>query len=171
MIDMDRLDEGIAHLSRRVAERTARRGLLARLGRFALVVAGASVLEVLPIGSVPSALAVSDCNNWLNCGMNGYPCDNCGGSTTVCPGGTGYGTSWSTCCCDGGGCKIIQFRDCCYSGSTCCRTPHGGAGAWCCATNGSGGGWCANGPAQPTWCSASLNCYKCTLALNTGVNC
>jgi hypothetical protein len=164
----DHLDEKASQIARRLAERTSRRGLLAKTGRWALAIAGVTALETLPIGPVQLAEAgPSDCWEWYNCGMSGFPCAGCGGSTGSCPAGTtaatGQGAAWSACCADGyGGLYLVQYRDCCYHNAAgqCCSGSSPNGNPWCCPNE-----FCRNAGQVQTWCgTGGQNCYKCTMA-------
>ncbi len=169
----DRLDRQATWLTQRLAERTSRRGLLVRTGKWALAVAGVAALEALPIGPAQIAEANTSCSYYLNCGINGYPCDGCGGGQSSCPGdATDNGaSSWNACCCDpitGNQCYSVNYVDCCnnttyYDPNTgyqvCCATPDFPNNAPnCCGT-----AFCANNPGSGDWCGSAGQCYKCTI--------
>src|SRR5215831_12663570 len=119
-----RMDALVERLSRKVAQRTSRRGFLGYLGK-ALV--GGMMIPLLPINRVVEQTAhaaegeaeggdLTSCDYWRYCGFDGYLCSCCGGSLTSCPPGTAASpTSWVGTCqhpTDGKE-YIIAYRDCC----------------------------------------------------------
>src|SRR5258708_25192370 len=88
----DALTEGSV---RAIARRTSRRSLLASLGSMLM---GASVLPLLPIargaaaaenpgpnGKSTNTNDPNACEYWRHCGIDGFLCGCCGGSTSSCP--------------------------------------------------------------------------------------
>lgn len=152
------IDGHVESLLRWSAQRTTRRSLIGRMGRLALVLAGASSAAVLvPRDSRVSAdgCGGSPCSNWRYCGMSGNPCSSCGGTDGACPCGTQGYYYWQYCCPPPfGEARYITYRDCCGcspSCSTCCTNqkvnPSIPTEGWC--TNQQGG---------------SIGAYACTLA-------
>lgn len=163
MVSQDRFDEGAVGVTQWLAEGTSRRSFLAHVGGFILALVGATVIESLPIGPANVAEAATDCGNWINCGISGYPCDGCGGGGNSCPSGsTPSGASWSACCSYGfGQVYLVQYQDCQYpipSSGNCCsgRYPNGQPN--CCGTP-----FCPNNPQATNWVQSNY-CYKCTMA-------
>lgn len=147
----DAVDDAVEAMSRKLAQRVSRRGFLTLLGKTVLALVAGSIAEVLlPVDrTVQVAEASSNCSAGMNCGMHGYPCDCCGGTSSTCPSGTTRGSAWTRCCGGiSGGCKKIWYYDCCGTGS--------------CSSSCS---WCSNSN-EPNWCGgAGGNAYRCTLAL------
>jgi methylamine dehydrogenase light chain len=116
------MDQLFERLTRRVAQRTSRRGFLARVGK---LIVGGIVLPLLPLERLaraaesPAAAEPGDpngCDYWRYCAIDGYLCGCCGGGTSECPPGTTAApSSWV------GTCKhpvsgkdyIVSYRDCC----------------------------------------------------------
>ena len=106
MMVLDAFDRMMESAARRVAQRSSRRGVLARVGT---LLVGGVVLPMLPVdrsGRAKMAHAnefaktaqTSDptqCNYWRHCSSDGYLCDCCGGTYNMCPAGSHASpTSW-----------------------------------------------------------------------------
>ncbi|HYD47469.1 MAG TPA: methylamine dehydrogenase light chain [Terriglobales bacterium] len=123
------MDHWIAQLSRTIARRTTRRGLLARLAGLAL---GSAALPLLPIargqqdghrapapGDPDPATALGDpasCQYWRHCAIDGFLCSCCGGTQRSCPPGTQVSPiTWVGTCRNPVDNKdyIISYNDCC----------------------------------------------------------
>jgi methylamine dehydrogenase light chain len=122
-----RIDRIVAELSRRLARRTSRRGLLARAG--ALLV-GTAALPLLPVargaaarepapGEPDPATPEGDptsCQYWRNCSIDGFLSACCGGTFASCPPGTEMSpVTWIGTCrnpADGRD-YVISYNDCC----------------------------------------------------------
>lgn len=128
---MSWLDKFGEHISRGVAHRTSRRGVLTRLGK--VLVGTAFLIPVLPIarantgkhdGLDPSQATedeVNACDYWRYCAVDGFLCSCCGGSMTSCPPGTTPSpVSWVGTCHNphDGKDYLISYNDCC--GKTAC---------------------------------------------------
>jgi methylamine dehydrogenase light chain len=166
------MDGLMEQLTRRVAQRSSRRGFLANLGRIAL---GGMVLPLLPVDRV-RAQSVSEghmssgeggdttCDYWRYCAFDGFLCTCCGGAITECPAGTvASPTAWV------GTCKhptdgreyIIAYRDCCGK-SECdrcmCDNNHGEMPIYRTQLNN-----------DTVWCFGSKEmAYHCTTAVVLG---
>lgn len=123
---MNIFDKVVERNSRRLAQRSSRRGLLKGLG--ALLVGGASV-PLLPVaraaGSQGGGRPVeegdpSSCDYWRYCAIDGFLCDCCGGSANTCPPGTEMSpVTWIGTChnpADGRN-YVISYNDCCGKSS------------------------------------------------------
>lgn len=126
------LDEFSEHSSRRLAQRTSRRSALARLGR---VLVGAALLPLLPIdritgkaeaagakkgGMGPDPGDPKSCDYWRYCGIDGWLCACCGGTSSSCPPGSELSPlTWIGTCRNpsDGTDYIISYNDCCGKGS------------------------------------------------------
>ena len=113
------MDHLIEAFSRALARRTSRRGALGSLGKLLL---GGALVPLLPVHRVSAAQhAATDgnplgCDYWRYCGLDGFLCGCCGGSTSECAPGTVMSpTSWVGTCRNPADGKdyIIAYRDCC----------------------------------------------------------
>lgn len=126
MSSFDKVNE---RLTRRLARNTSRRGLLARLGAFALA---APVFPLLPVARAAAprgdVTKMSDfernaqsndpakCNYWRHCALDGIMCGCCGGGVHTCPPGSEPSPiAWIGTCRnpDDGRSYVIAYRDCC----------------------------------------------------------
>jgi methylamine dehydrogenase light chain len=123
----DRLIEDSA---RAVAQRSSRRGFVARLS---VTLFGLGTLPLLPIArgaetpARPAEGTASDpgdpatCEYWRYCAIDGYLCSCCGGSHTSCPPGTTAApVTWVGTCHNPGENRdyVVSYNDCC--GKTTC---------------------------------------------------
>ncbi|MPZ88821.1 MAG: amine dehydrogenase [Nitriliruptorales bacterium] len=118
-------------LSRHLADRSSRRGMLARFAKIAVAAAGVSVLPALPVSRIATAQEEeeedetfdytgtdpTDCNYWRYCNMGGRMCTTCaGGGVVTCPPGTTLGVEYWVGCCEDpetGRTYLIANYDCC----------------------------------------------------------
>ncbi len=163
MIDFDKTLERFA---RGVAQRTSRRGVLTRIG---LLMFGASVVPLLPIGRAAAAPQdpgnKTSCDYWRYCALDGFLCSCCGGSPSQCPPGTEMSAlTWIGTCTNPADNRkyIISYNDCC--GASSC-------GRCICNTN-----MGDRPPVRPqsnndtNWCVGSTSTVvNCTTAIIIGV--
>lgn len=112
--------------TRHLAERSSRRGALARLGKAVVGLTGVAVLPALPVRRASAqddapidftGTDPTDCNYWRYCNLGGRLCADCeGGGITTCPPGTVLGVEyWVGCCVDpaSGTTYLTANYDCC----------------------------------------------------------
>ena len=123
---MSLLDKLTEQTTRRVAQRSSRRGWLKNLGT---LLVGAGAIPLLPVARAHAAQGPqrpqdagdpADCDYWRYCAVDGYLCECCGGSVNTCPPGTQMSPiTWI------GTCEnpvdqakyIISYNDCCGKSS------------------------------------------------------
>ena len=114
---MNWLDKKFDKHCRLIAASTSRRSFVARLGVF---VAGASLLPLLPVSRVSAQDTDNDeVPSWRYCGIDGWLCSCCGGTTSQCPpGSTPSPITWIGTCNnpDDGKAYVISYNDCCGKG-------------------------------------------------------
>lgn len=117
---LDRLTE---NSSRRMAQVSGRRSMLAKVGT---LLVGAGSLPLLPVARAesPSAQPAApvesgdpySCDYWRYCATDGFLCSCCGGTVTSCPPGTEMSPiTWVGTCTNPVDNKnyIISYNDCC----------------------------------------------------------
>ncbi len=172
---MREVDQTFALISRFVARRTSRRNVLTILGS---VLVGVAAFPVLPVardadvdeegdkGDLGPEQDPNKCEYWRNCGIDGFLCGCCGGSSTSCPAGTEMArTTWIGTCRDPADGKdyIIAYNDCCGK-STCNRcmcSRHEGDRPIYYPAKSNNINWCAG---------ATTNVYHCTTTLLLGIS-
>jgi hypothetical protein len=144
----------------------SRRGVIARLGQFALSMLGLSLIPTLPLDRtfVADAQTVG-CTDWRVCGLCGNLCTDCcggSGSLTGCPSCTRRGHYGWTMCCPGPDCqgRMIEYWDCCGTYGTWTDAQ----AAACTGTS------CDRNCPQDIWCLdpdtlAPLGTYRCTVVV------
>jgi methylamine dehydrogenase light chain len=125
---MNWLDSLTETSTRSIARLTSRRSFLATLGG---VLMGASALPLLPVARGAAAAEgagsknkssddPSSCDYWRHCAIDGFLCNCCGGSQSVCPPGTEMSpVTWIGTCqnpADGRN-YAISYNDCCGKSS------------------------------------------------------
>lgn len=136
---MARFDKFAESLTRSVARRTSRRGMVTWLGK---AITGAALIPVLPVsramaasgGGADSASGVppqisanpqdpgdnTQCDYWRYCAIDGFLCSCCGGKVNTCPPGTEMSPiTWIGTCNNpaDGRAYIISYNDCCGKSS------------------------------------------------------
>lgn len=118
------LDRQTTSQSRRLARQVSRRSFL---GRFGAMLAGASVLPLLPVvrplaQEMPSEIGdPQDCDYWRYCALGGTLCACCGGTVNSCPpGAEASPITWVGTCHNPADDRdyLISYNDCC--GKTAC---------------------------------------------------
>lgn len=174
---IDLLDRFAERRTRTIAQRSARRSLLARAGR--LLVASAFTLPVLPFdrssqahaaggaggGTKKKAPGEFDCDYWRYCSVDGFLCSCCGGSATACPPGTEISkASWLGTCFNPADKKhyLVNYFDCC--GRVSCNR------CFCNTNSGDRPGYRLGVHNDINWCMASdSSVYHCTLSVVVAV--
>ncbi len=133
---MNIVDRLIEKTSRKVAQNSSRRNLLAHLSK---VLVGAAAIPLLPVARANQAVGgypgvgeqstgnpedpgdPANCDYWRYCAIDGFLCSCCGGSASSCPPGTEMSPiTWIGTCqnpVDGKN-YVISYNDCC--GKTSC---------------------------------------------------
>lgn len=116
------MDKLVERFTRRVAQRTSRRGFLSSLGK---ILVGAVAIPLLPVDRVAARARAAElagvnddtsCEYWKYCAIDGFLCSCCGGGSHDCPpGATPSPTSWVGTCHNPGDGRdyIVSYRDCC----------------------------------------------------------
>jgi methylamine dehydrogenase light chain len=120
---MARYDDLIERLTRRMAQTVSRRSVLRSLGGFLV---GAAAVPLLPVArgrAAPTGSGPDDptsCDYWRYCGLDGFLCACCGGSSTACPPGTEPAAiTWVGTCRNAGDGRqyLLSYNDCCGKSS------------------------------------------------------
>jgi hypothetical protein len=157
-VEESEFDTWAAKILAEISKKSSRRGVLSKIGRILLRIAGVVVLPLLPVNRIVSNLqAQGTCGEWLYCGMCGTQCGCCGGGWTACPTGCPGSGMWSCCCYDGDKGYIINYIDCCEQGTAC---------ASC-----NGCPACANNCTGQEWCGQGRYTYRCTIVQRTLTPC
>jgi methylamine dehydrogenase light chain len=165
------LDDVIERSTRAAAQRTSRRGALARMGR--LMLGSAIALPVLPFdrsahaasghggGAKSKGPADQQCDYWRYCAIDGYLCSCCGGTVNACPPGTEPSkVSWIGTCRNPADGKdyLISYYDCCGKnacGRCLCNTNLGERPAYRITLH-NDINWCMGSTSTMFHCTASL---------------
>lgn len=131
----NRLDNWFEQRSRTIAKKTSRRGIFAILGGTLVGVAGLPLLPVAraasggggssgvapqSTGKINDPGDPTSCDYWRYCGIDGFLCTCCGGSTSSCPPGTEMSPiTWIGTCRNpaDGRSYVISYNDCCGTAS------------------------------------------------------
>ncbi len=169
-----RFDHWAERVSRGLARRTSRRGLLSAFGH---VLTGAALLPLLPVMRGSQALAAepgakaaatsdpNSCEYWKYCAIDGFLCGCCGGSSSSCPPGTQQSPiTWIGTChnpADGRD-YIMSYNDCC--GKTSCGS------CFCNRNEGERPMYRMSLNNDVNWCMANDNPnYHCSVSVVLGV--
>lgn len=167
------LDDVIERSTRAAAQRTSRRGALARMGR--VLLGSAIALPVLPFdrsahaaaghggggGGKSKAPADQQCDYWRYCAIDGFLCSCCGGTVNACPPGTEPSkVSWIGTCRNPADGKdyLISYYDCCGKnscGRCLCNTNLGERPAYRITLH-NDINWCMGSTSTMFHCTASL---------------
>lgn len=169
------VDGFVESLSRRIAQRTSRRGLLGLFGAGLVGAASAPLLPVARAAEVPRQPRKADipdagddtaCDYWRYCAIDGYLCSCCGGTVNACPPGTEMSPiTWIGTCENPADGKqyVISYNDCC--GKTACGN---------CFCNTNEGDRPVYVPAKSNdinWCLGTSNAiYNCSTAVIIGLS-
>ncbi|MEV0361670.1 methylamine dehydrogenase light chain [Nocardia fusca] len=121
----------VGRAGRRLSERTSRRSMLSRIGRWTVGASGVAVIGALPVSRAQAAPEPApepqvpeydgsnpaECDYWRWCNMDGTSCAACegGGLTTCAPGSKPGAEFWVGCCTNpaDGKTYLIAYYDCC----------------------------------------------------------
>jgi amicyanin-dependent methylamine dehydrogenase small subunit len=165
---MKSIEEHCETITRQLAMRSSRRGVLARIGM--LLATSAIVAPLLPVArgaqrSTPETTPDQSCDYWKYCSVDGFLCSCCGGTSTQCPPGTEPSkVSWIGTCRHAADGKdyLVSYNDCCGV-ATCGR----------CLCNGNVGdrpGYSMGVHNDINWCQGNVNStiYHCTVSIVVG---
>jgi methylamine dehydrogenase light chain len=168
---MSIIDRIFEQRSRRLAQRSSRRGLLKGLGG---MLVGAAAVPLLPVARNAEAQSngmpqeqgdPNSCDYWRYCAIDGFLCSCCGGSYNSCPPGTEMSPiTWIGTChnpVDGRN-YVISYNDCCGKsscGSCLCQRDEGDRPPYRLdKTN------------DVNWClGTESNAYHCSTAIIVGI--
>lgn len=180
----------MSRTGRRMSERTSRRSVISKIGRWSLGMSGVAVIGALPVtravaspgggGAGPNEPQVltydktddaATCEYWRWCNMDGTPCTSCqgGGLTTCAPGSKPGAEFWVGCCTnpDDNKTYLIAYYDCCGApgcSNTFCADPEAQAIMY----NPVSGSF----DQEIIWCvSDESQSYTCTMAPIIGEDC
>ena len=166
MSDAKSFDELTARYFDRWGQRLSRRGVIARVSKAVLKIAGIALVPVLP---VDRAYAQFGCaGDWRLCGMKGFFCNSCCGrpaSFSACPPCAGMATGffWDKCCKNPSTCTCTMFRyiDCCSNRGFCT----GGTSDPSCQCTGA---MCGNAAGAIAYCPSTHRYFRCTIVQQVG---
>ncbi len=165
---LKRLDRSVESTLRGSARQHGRRSFLARTGSALL---GAAVISpVLPFDRRAHAASGGDaadpCTYWRHCAIDGFLCDESGGSLTTCPPGSSVSAvSWVGTCAnpDDGKDYLISYND-------CCGKPFIPTATFCNNNKGERPGYRMSLYNDVNWCTANTDKgYYCTVSLVVGM--
>ncbi|WP_149139491.1 methylamine dehydrogenase light chain [Gemmobacter caeruleus] len=165
---LKRLDGATEANIRSSARRNGRRSFLARTG---LALLGAAVsVPVLPFDRRAFASteggASDPCSYWRQCAIDGFLCEESGGSLTSCPpGSTVSAVSWVGTCSnpEDGKDYLISYND-------CCGKPFVPTATFCNNNKGERPGYQMGLYNDINWCTANTDKgYHCTVSIVVGM--
>lgn len=164
---LKRLDRVTEANIRSSARKNGRRSFLAKTGSAML---GATVLApVLPFdrraNAATSGGGDDPCSYWRHCAIDGFLCEDSGGSLTTCPPGTSVSAvSWVGTCSNPGDGKdyLVSYND-------CCGKPVIASATFCNQNKGERPGYRMGLYNDINWCTANTDKgYHCTVSLVVG---
>lgn len=177
----------VSRSGRRLSERTSRRSMIAKIGRWTMGASGVAVIASLPVTRAAAAPGgesgpqpqvpeykgsnPAECDYWRWCSMDGTSCAACegGGLTTCAPGSKPGAEFWVGCCTNpaDGKTYLIAYYDCCGAPSCSdafCGEPDMQATMY----NPVSGSY----DQEIIWCvSDESQAYTCTMAPIIGADC
>lgn len=114
------LEQWTARISDNLSREHSRRSFMGRLGKVAMIISGASLIEALELAAPSATALASHCNGGYHAGAS------CANQTSCAANGWTTGQYWLSCCSGGtggpcGNCfegwKYTKFKDCCGTGS------------------------------------------------------
>lgn len=165
---LKRLDKSVESNIRSSARQHGRRSFLAKAGSALL---GAAVLSpILPFDRRANAsgtdAAEDPCTYWRHCAIDGFLCQESGGSLSTCPpGSTVSAVSWVGTCNNPGDGKnyLISYND-------CCGKPFIPTATFCNNNKGERPGYQMSLYNDINWCMANSDKgYYCTVSLVVGM--
>lgn len=162
-----RLDKAVEINVRSTARQFGRRSFLARTGTILL---GTALVPALPFDrrahASTTAAAEDPCSYWRQCSIDGYLCEQSGGTITTCPPGTSTSeVSWVGTCSnpDDGKEYLISYND-------CCGRPAVKSATFCNNNKGERPGYQMGLYNDFNWCVANTDKgYHCTVSLVVGL--
>ena len=168
-------------LTRRLAQKSARRSMLGRIGAWLSLPVSLPVLPIVRATAAESEKKLSPdlkgfalnaqtkdstvCSYWRYCAIDGFLCSTCGGGVHSCPPGTSPSpTSWIGTCVNPDNAKsyLVAYRDCCGQDS-CSQTG-------CLGTEGEQPTYRPQTNNDIVWCFGSgALVYNCSTAVIVGV--
>ena len=166
---LKRFDKVIETNIRASARQHGRRSLMARTG--AAMLGAAVVTPVLPFdrranAASPATSGEDPCSYWRHCAIDGFLCEESGGTLTTCPpGSTVSAVAWVGTCSnpDDGKDYLVSYND-------CCGKPFVPSATFCNQNKGERPGYQMGLYNDINWCLANTDKgYHCTVSLVVGM--
>lgn len=161
-----RLDKSFESGARTAARRNGRRSFLAQAG--ASLLGAAALTPVLPFDRRAHAAGGTPedaCSYWRHCAIDGFLCEEAGGSVTSCPPGSeASSVSWIGTCNnpEDGKDYLVSYNDCCGKPAVLSTT-------FCYNSKGERPGYRMGLYNDINWCMANKNQgYHCTVSIVVG---